>query len=305
MEKERKMMMLCLLLAAVCSPVFSDEWRASVVSQIDALVSSCVVVPCTFTHSGGTLPGSRLRGLWHKQTKEELIYYEDQTKILDNFKDRTKMLGQLGQGNCTLEMTQVRNHDNGPFCFRVEIVIDETNKPTKEMFSFVEQCVTLNMLLDAPKPTLTHSKTAYEGKPYTITCSVTHTCPSHPPQIKWSLKTTEDITVIHKNQQSGNWEVQSILTFVPKEKDDHTEITCTAEFNGQKTSSDTVTLYVKRAESYNHIIIPAAVGIGTALVFGVFCIFMAKKYKNRIIELQNRDGSMLNRLRSLSRRGRR
>ncbi|XP_028282070.1 sialic acid-binding Ig-like lectin 14 isoform X2 [Parambassis ranga] len=287
MEKERKMMMLCLLLAAVCSPVFSDEWRATVVSQINALVSSCVVVPCTFTHSGGTLPGSRLRGLWYKQSREELIYYEDQTRILDNFKDRTKILGQLGQGNCTLEITQVRNHDNGPFCFRVEIAIDEKNKPTKEMFSFVEQCVTLNMLLDAPKPTLTHPKTAYEGKPYTITCSVIHTCPSHPPQIKWSLKAAEDITVIHKNQQSGNWEVQSNLTLVPKVKDDHTEITCTAEFNGQKTSSDTVTLYVKSAESYNHIIIPAAVGIGTALVFGVGCIFVAKKYKRRIAELQN------------------
>ncbi|CAI5662733.1 unnamed protein product [Oreochromis niloticus] len=113
------------------------------------------------------------------------------------------MLGELGQNNCSLEITDVRNHDNGPFCFRVELVRTENNDPTKDMFSFVEDCVELNML---------------------------------------------------------------------------------------------------SIENYNHIIIPAVVGIGTALLFGIFCIFMAKKYKNRIAELQNQEGTMWNRLSRLSRR---
>lgn len=32
-------------------------------------------------------------------------------------------------------------------------------------------------------------------------------------------------------------------------------------------------------ENYNYIIIPAVVGVGTAVIFGCLCIFMVKKYK--------------------------
>ncbi|XP_047455634.1 myeloid cell surface antigen CD33-like [Mugil cephalus] len=289
MDTERKMLIFTLLLTAVCSPVFSGEWKATVVKDLDALVTSCVVVPCSFTHGGGLLPNSRLRGLWHRQDKfDQFIYHEDQTRVLDNFKERTQLLGRLGENNCTLEITDMKDHDNGPFCFRVEVVRKETNEPTKDKFSFVEDCVQFKMLHDAPKPVLTPPKTAIEGKPYTIICSVTHTCPSHLPKLTWNRGTEEDITEIHKQHHGGNWEATSTLTFVAEAKDDYTELTCTAEFyGGRKESSTTVTLYVKRSENYNHIIIPAAVGIGTAVIFGLLCVFMVKKYKKRIAELQS------------------
>ncbi|KAL3980913.1 ETS domain-containing transcription factor ERF [Sarotherodon galilaeus] len=234
----------------ICSSVSSDEWKATVVKSIDALVTSCVVVPCSFSHTGGNLP---------------------------TFKDRTKMLGELGQNNCTLEITDVRNHDNGPFCFRVELVQTENNDPTKDKFSFVEDCVELNMLTEPPTPTLIQPMAATQGEPYTVICSVMHTCPTHVPTLTWNWK-TEGIIVYHRLILSGNWETQSILTFIPEETDDNRELTCTAAFNGKKTSSSKFTLNVKRIENYNHIIIPAVVGIGTALLFGIFCIFMAKKY---------------------------
>ncbi|XP_047455638.1 myeloid cell surface antigen CD33-like [Mugil cephalus] len=304
MDTERKMLIFTLLLTAVCSPVFSGEWKATVAENLDALVTSCVVVPCSFTHGGGLLPNSRLRGLWHRQDKfDQFIYHEDQTRVLDNFKGRTQLLGHLGENNCTLEITEMKDHDNGPFCFRVEVVLKETNEPTKDMFSFVKNCVQFKMLHGAPKPVLTPPKTAIEGKPYTIICSVTHTCPSHVPKLTWNRGTEEDITEIHKHH-GGNWEATSTLTFVAQAKDDYTDLTCTAEFYGGKTSSSAVTLSIKRSENYNHIIIPVAVGIGTAVIFGLFCVFMVKKYKKRIAELQNQEGTMLNRLHRLSQRAR-
>uniref|UniRef100_A0A3B5AD56 Ig-like domain-containing protein n=1 Tax=Stegastes partitus TaxID=144197 RepID=A0A3B5AD56_9TELE len=295
MDTERKLMILSLLLAGVCSPVFCGEWKASVVKDLDALISTCVVVPCSFTHPGGNLPTSRLRGIWHlKDKQDENIYHEDQSKILDDYKGRTRLLGELGHNNCTLEITDVRNHDNGPFCFRIEPVETEDNNPTTEKFSFVEDCVALNMLLIPPTLTLPDPdtpKTAIEGQPYTVTCSVFHTCPSHVPKLSWTGRTGE-VSEEHKDIRFGNWEIQSILAFVPEEKDDHSQITCTAEFFGQITSSKTFTLYVKRSENYNHIIVPVAVAASTALIFGLLCVFMAKKYKNRIRELQNREGSL-------------
>uniref|UniRef100_A0A3B5AFD8 Myelin-associated glycoprotein-like n=1 Tax=Stegastes partitus TaxID=144197 RepID=A0A3B5AFD8_9TELE len=260
MDTERKLMIFSLLLAGVCSPVFCGEWKASVVKDLDALISTCVVVPCSFTHPGGNLPTSRLRGIWHlKDKQDENIYHEDQSKILDNYKGRTRLLGELGQSNCTLEITDLAYDDDGPFCFRIEPVETEDNNPTTEKFSFVEDCVALNMELIPPTLTLPDPDTAIEGQPFTVTCSVAHTCPSRAPKLSWTGKHGQ-VREEHKDIRSGNWEIKSILAFVPKLKDNNTEITCKAEFFGQITSS-------RSSENYNHIIVPVAAA--AALIFGL------------------------------------
>ncbi|XP_028435363.1 sialic acid-binding Ig-like lectin 13 isoform X1 [Perca flavescens] len=292
------MMIFSLFLAAIISPVFTEEWRASVVKELDALVTSCVVVPCSFSHPKEKLPTSRLRGIWHRSTdRNQHIYYDDSMQVLENFRGRTKLVGHLGQSNCSLEMTNIRDHDNGPFCFRIELARTETDTSTVDKFSFVESCVTFKMLPDPPNPTLSHQKTATQDRPYTITCSVRHTCPSHVPKLTWSRGTADDVIEVHKETGYGYWEAESILTIIPEEKDDQSDVTCTAQFNGPKTSSATVTLYVKRTENYNHIIIPTVAVFGTAVIFAVFCIFMVKKYKKRIAELQNQEDSAWNNFR--------
>lgn len=132
---------------ALSSAVCSQGWKATVVKQLDALVSSCVVLPCSFSHPKEKLPTSRLRGKWHlPNQREELIYYDEPTKVQDNYKGRTRLLGRLGDGNCTLEITGLKDHDNGPFCFRIEFARTEGDTSTPDKFSFEEDCVTLNML---------------------------------------------------------------------------------------------------------------------------------------------------------------
>ncbi|XP_015254785.1 PREDICTED: myelin-associated glycoprotein-like isoform X1 [Cyprinodon variegatus] len=302
MVHQREIIM-CLVLTAVCSPVFGESWRASVTKNIDALVGSCVVLPCTFTHPGGGLSNSRLRGIWHRKDKwEEFFYHEDNTKILDSFKGRTKLMGRLGESNCTLEIIEVKDHDNGPFCFRVELVRKDNNQPTSEKFSFVEECAEIKMLHDPPKPKLGPLKTAIQGKPYTITCSIRHTCPSHPPKLTWTHGTVDDIIESHEDVYSGVWQTESVLSFIPEEKDDDSLLTCTATFNGNIRSNTDFRLNVKRTENYNHIIIPTVTAATTAVMFGLLCLFMTKKYKKRIQELQSQDGSMWNRMSRLSRR---
>ncbi|MED6272045.1 hypothetical protein CHARACLAT_026279, partial [Characodon lateralis] len=245
MVHKRKITM-CLVLAAICSSVFGGEWRATVSKNLEALPSSCVVLPCTFTHPESFLPNSRLRGIWHRKDKwEEIFYHEDGTKILDNFKGRTQLLGNLGENNCTLEIIEVKDHDNGPFCFRIEYVQKDNNQPTKDKFSFVEECSQIKMLYDTPKPKLGTQKRAIPGKAYTVTCSVRHTCPSRLPQLTWSRGSKDEITEVHKHIHSGIWETESMLAFIPEEKDDDTELTCTATFNGGRKSFTTLLLNVK------------------------------------------------------------
>ncbi|XP_053183194.1 myelin-associated glycoprotein-like [Scomber japonicus] len=280
MENDRKMMMFCLLLAAISSPVFTGEWNASVAKNLDALVTSCVVIPCSYTHAKDELPHPRLRGIWHRSTGlDQRIYHEDKTMILENYLGRTKLLGNLGQGNCSLEMIEIKDHDNGPFCFRVELVATGTKTSKIDKFSFVDSCVNFKMITEPPKPTLIPPKTAIQGHVYTITCLVRHTCPSHTPKLTWNRGTAEEILEVHREIYQGTWEAQSNLTFITEEKDDHTDITCTAEFFGGRTSTEKLTLHVKRTENHNHIIIPVVVGISTTVIIGGLCFFIWKKYK--------------------------
>ncbi|XP_036929734.1 myeloid cell surface antigen CD33-like isoform X2 [Acanthopagrus latus] len=297
MDKEGEMMIFLLLMAAISSPVSGEEWKANIVQNLDALVGSCVVVPCSFTRPKEH-KNSMCNGIWHLPNEpKQHIYSEIEDDILENFRGRTNLLGKLNQNNCTLEITEIKEHDTGPFCFRIEVT------PKTGGFNFTDDCVELKTLPDPPEPILTDSKTATEDHPLSVTCSVTYTCTSHPPTLTWSKGKKDDIAEVHKDIKPGTWEVLSILTFTPTAQDDHSKLTCTATFYGEeRRSSKTMMLYVKRKENYNHIIIPTVVGLGTALFFGFFCIFMVKKYKRRIAELQSRDGSMWNRLSRLSRR---
>ena len=92
-------------------------YEADVVSRISALTRSCVVIPCTFQI--GDVPVTRLRGLWYTN-KGEYVFHTGQTNVLDNFKGRTKLLGDTDEQNCTLEIDDVQAHDKGPFCFHAE-----------------------------------------------------------------------------------------------------------------------------------------------------------------------------------------
>ncbi|CAL8286747.1 unnamed protein product [Merluccius merluccius] len=243
MARDRQLLAVWLLLQAASGVVWTGEWTAQVVEKVEALVTSCVVIPCSFTHPETALSRSKLLGSWFlEKNQEEFVYHEQTVKIIPNFRHRTELALQLEEGNCTLKITDVKNHDSGPFCFRVEMVDDD-----RQQHSFLKNCAHLIMLEKPRKPKLSHPETATQGQPYAVTCSVTHTCPAHRPTLTWSRSHTHGPPIeIHKDNGHGTWEMQSILTFLPEEKDDHTELSCTAAFNGGKTSSVALKLYVKR-----------------------------------------------------------
>ncbi|XP_037402688.1 sialic acid-binding Ig-like lectin 14 [Pygocentrus nattereri] len=302
MGTHARLLFCWLCLQVIFATVLSDVWKAEVVSELKALVSSCVVLPCKFQYPGKPLPDSRIRGIWHKQDKhDQRLYHEDPIEIADNFKGRTRLLGHLGEKNCTLEIDEVRNHDHGPFCFRAEI-------PTIEKYSFVESCVALSMMPAPEKPKLEQMKTLEDGVPATFKCSIRHTCPSHPPTITWSRSNSE-ATWSNRDILHGNWEMESLLIFIPTEKDDFTDLTCTVSFHGGLQSSVSSLMLVKRKSSWAcqtgerpaqskanflHIIIPVVAVLGTSLLFGGVFYIMCKKYRRQIQDLQSRNASVYN-----------
>ncbi|KAL7832095.1 hypothetical protein AOLI_G00296430 [Acnodon oligacanthus] len=141
-----------------------------------------------------------------------------------------------------------------------------------------------------------------DGVPTMFKCSIRHTCPSHPPTITWS-RSNNEATLSNNDILHGNWEVESLLSFIPTEKDDFTVLTCNASFHRGLQSSVSSLIHVKRKANILHIVIPVVAVLGTVLLFGGVCFVMNKKYKKQIQELQSRnENGMLGRLSRMSRR---
>lgn len=83
--------------------------------RFTALTRSCVVIPCSIQQQENTLT----KGVWAKQNGGN-IYHNAQSRVLDHFKGRTRILGGLREGNCSLEIDDIKAFDNGPFCFHAE-----------------------------------------------------------------------------------------------------------------------------------------------------------------------------------------
>nr|XP_021322206.1 myeloid cell surface antigen CD33-like [Danio rerio] len=261
---------------------------ADVIPKITALPRSCVVIPCSFTAEDEHL--TRLRVRWVNK-KGGYMYHTDPVDVLDNFKGRTKLLGDPDEQNCTLEMDDVRTHDNGPFCFQAE--------KEKEKYSFNNSCVFIIMrseetslyktdlmsllcLEETPDtPVISPLPNDIEpGTAVTVKCSVKHTCSSHPPEIIWSVPTVRE-TISHNPMDEGVWETVSTVNFIPTGYEEEDKIVCNAKFWGGKTQSNSsAPLSVKRVRGIKSKIIvlyAIAPSLVFILIFVLAVVFISKR----------------------------
>ncbi|XP_016370360.1 uncharacterized protein LOC107710143 [Sinocyclocheilus rhinocerous] len=229
---------------------------ADVIPKITALPRSCVVIPCSFKMEEEYV--TRLRVLWVTK-KGGYMFHTDPVDVLDNFKGRTRLLGNLDEQDCTVEMDNVQTHDNGPFCFRAE--------RENERYSFNNSCVFI--IMRAPdKPVMSSLPEDIEpGTRVAVKCSVNHTCSSHPPQITWSVPTARE-TISHSHMGGGVWETVSAVTFVPTGYEEKDEIVCTAKFWGGKTQENTAFLSIRRVQGVGF----GPYAIVSSLVFILICV---------------------------------
>ncbi|RXN37990.1 sialoadhesin-like isoform X2 [Labeo rohita] len=77
------------------------QYVADVIPKITALPRSCVVIPCSFKMEDEY--HTRLQVLWVTR-KGGYMFHTDPVDVLDNFKGRTRLLGNPDEQNCTVEM---------------------------------------------------------------------------------------------------------------------------------------------------------------------------------------------------------
>ncbi|XP_068592620.1 uncharacterized protein [Cebidichthys violaceus] len=232
---------------------------AEVPFRFSALPGSCVVIPCSFPYQEDE---PVTRGIWSKKTGG-VIYHNAPSYVVDHFKGRTRIVGDVNEGNCSLEIDNIKPFDNGPFCFHAE-------KGNNNKHRFNNSCVFIVMKASPGKPVMTSVPAEiYAGSTITVSCSVTHTCPSHPPVFSWSVPNlTSEVT--HTSTPQGIWQTTSTITFMAAGGDGAKTLTCTAIWWRNKQQANTVQLTVKGSSSWPvAIAVPVLMVIILAAVFGV------------------------------------
>uniref|UniRef100_A0A8D3CEN8 B-cell receptor CD22 first Ig-like domain-containing protein n=1 Tax=Scophthalmus maximus TaxID=52904 RepID=A0A8D3CEN8_SCOMX len=102
------------------------------------LPGSCVVIPCSFNYPDPGQTVTKFTGIWTEETSH-IIYHPVQSKIVQQYRSRTELLGDITHKNCTLKIDPLQESDQGPFYFRVEI--EDFNQ-----FSYKEHSVSISMI---------------------------------------------------------------------------------------------------------------------------------------------------------------
>ncbi|XP_069551607.1 uncharacterized protein, partial [Brachyistius frenatus] len=166
-------------------------------------------------------------GYWKKGNK--FISSNLPLKPDKEYDQRTKILGDLKSGNCTMLMSDVRVTDIGPFYFKVII-------PGYEHFSFENNPVSINVTRIPDPPSLT----VLVGKKVSASCSVIHSCPTMPPRITWNHAGA--IKRRLKKLDQWKWESVTTLIFRPAASDFNKPLKCTVIYNGGKRAMSSTIL---------------------------------------------------------------
>lgn len=104
-------------------PVFQADaspWMAEVPSSVAGLIGSCVVIPCSFNYPEPENKVTKFTGIWTEQTGH-IIYHPVQSKVMQQYRNRTELLGDLSKKDCSLKIDPILSSDTGTFHFRIEM----------------------------------------------------------------------------------------------------------------------------------------------------------------------------------------
>lgn len=90
------------------------------------MTNSCVVIPCTFMYPSSIRPYRGVHGIWYFGQPYPQLYppvvYKSRTDVVHvNYKDRSKLLGDLQQRNCTLLINNIGAEHSGKYYFRADL----------------------------------------------------------------------------------------------------------------------------------------------------------------------------------------
>ncbi|XP_036931682.1 uncharacterized protein LOC119006741 isoform X2 [Acanthopagrus latus] len=179
----------------VCPLIFAALWRdvqavspvPSVPDRVQALVGSCVVIPCSFTPPAPHPSRGRkqrvdvrlrFRGGGHLfPLRSTAFNSEDRDQVSRDFLGRTSLFGRIADGDCSVKIERINQDDSRVF----EVAL----KKGDDLLWGQPRRLSLDVVDTPEAPVISGMLAATEGQLVTLNCSVSYHCPSRPPALQW------------------------------------------------------------------------------------------------------------------------
>ncbi|KAJ8404986.1 hypothetical protein AAFF_G00329070 [Aldrovandia affinis] len=222
MDSHRLNRLPCFILAGSILSILCLGWNVEMPGSVNAVVGSCVVVPCqTSVHQ---------RVIWYQyhSVKYPKVYdSQDPAGVIAQFRGRTSLLGMAREGNCSLRIEAVRPEDNGISLY----VWINPDKKSKQ--KFYNQIVVIRVIEVKAVPLISVQGSIVEGSILSLNCSMFHSCPTSLPPIIWkglSGGKNSSITVM-ADGVPGVWLSRATMSRRASRQDHGSRVTCSVQLS--------------------------------------------------------------------------
>lgn len=223
----------------------------SVPERVQALVGSCVVIPCSFTPLSPRPPKGRkekvdvrlrFRGGGRFFPLHSTAFNsEDRDQVSRDFQGRTSLFGRIADGDCSVKIERISQDDSQVF----EIAL----KRGDDLLWGRPRSFNLDVVDTPEAPVISGMLSATEGQLVTLNCSVSYHCPSRPPDLRWSwvrgpkLNSTEPGEVQTLHPGLHKWMLLAPLSFTVSHKV-KPRLRCEVSYPGAKKLATSKDLHV-------------------------------------------------------------
>ncbi|XP_072283100.1 B-cell receptor CD22-like isoform X2 [Pyxicephalus adspersus] len=228
---------MCITKKMLVLTLFQGFWcqRWEFPNKMYGLSGSCVEIPCVFSPHRNSGTSNTVWYLYSSTRYLEIFNSQESSSLLSEYRDRTSLVP--GTRSCSLRIDPVRRDDGEEYYYPGIAERLGTNA-----WSISTMTLQLHVIDNPPIPRLSGSSIMIEEHFEVVGCSVEHTCGSSPPSLTWNKpgQTKRHFEAL----SGGHWRETSHLRYVPTDKDDGTQIQCTATFHNGKTSQGAAILNI-------------------------------------------------------------
>ncbi|XP_038669862.1 sialic acid-binding Ig-like lectin 14 isoform X2 [Scyliorhinus canicula] len=200
----------------------SQEWKGDTPREVTAQEGSCVKIPCHYSYPSHL--ATQPRGALWFNTEEEIpwaplaFHSKDHNHESPKFRHRTRLSGDLKDGDCSLIINNIRREDTGPYFFRIEFDsgLGYSYYPATRLH--------VSDFTDKPRIFLAE---IIAGKRVDISCTFNTTCNGTAPALTWDTPTDVPGSVSNTVTQHGvTLTYTSVLTLIPSLRHHGQTLTC-------------------------------------------------------------------------------
>ncbi|XP_030266837.1 myelin-associated glycoprotein-like [Sparus aurata] len=255
---------------------WSAQFMTFMPQTIEVLSGSCVTIPCSFDVEDKyeSNVDETCKAVW--KNYEGIVVFDS-----SNPQTRGHFTGNLKDRDCTTTLNNMRPENSNKYFFGLEC--DNSLK-----YDFKTRQVDILVKDDPPTPTLTPSTLKVEeGTSVSLKCSAPAPCLSHPPSLTWSSSLGHIWKSLQENLD-GTKVQTSVLTFTASRLHHGKEISCTAVYNKQDGSSQSVGTGLTADVSWSaqfKTFMPQTIEVLSGSCVTIPCSFgVEDKYKSKVDE---------------------